>query len=377
MEDYGFSPSDIKKWNLNNENSVSKRLTELIVTNKVKKVRQNIQSDKQIVKTSNTAALSRVNKNEKFETIYFDKPIVVKALRLHSFKEVADRPVMTIAEFQPIFSKKKIPYKNTSLAELKHTRMAPSIHMNYGSPKAQAYYTEMSIKQSTAGSFFMTLGFDSGYFGLQEQKNGRKVVIFSVWDKFRGDDPKSVPDEKKVKVLYQNPDMARVGRFGGEGTGGQSFFEYDWQKGVKYRFYLSMKANGERNEYTAHFYLPEKKEWMKLVTFSTIAESAHLSRLHHFVEDFRRDFQSSKEVREAVYSNTYYREEKGEWKIPSQVRFTKDSNSQMNIDCLVNAETRHLITGGKTANVNVPLWHSTKIAPTRNDSVLTDLPVEK
>lgn len=64
LEDYGFSPSDIKKWNLNNENSVSKRLTELIVTNKVKKVRQNIQSDKQIVKTSNTAALSRVNQNE-------------------------------------------------------------------------------------------------------------------------------------------------------------------------------------------------------------------------------------------------------------------------------------------------------------------------
>ena len=43
--------------------------------------------------------------------------------------------------------------------------------------------------------------------------NGKKVVLFSVWDPGDQNDPKSVQDDQRVKLLHQGEGV-RIGRFG-------------------------------------------------------------------------------------------------------------------------------------------------------------------
>jgi hypothetical protein len=138
-----------------------------------------------------------------------------------------------------------------SVANAEAIRAARSVHLSYAAPKAEWYYNEVTVEKSVPGSYFMVCGFRHGYFGIQEQANGRKVVLFSVWDPTRGDNPNQVPEKDRVEVLYHADDvLAR--RFGGEGTGGQSFFEYPWKVGETYRF--AVHAGEEDME--APCYLP-------------------------------------------------------------------------------------------------------------------------
>ncbi len=97
-----------------------------------------------------------------------------------------------------------------------------SVHLGFSGKDTLAFYNEVTPHTSAPGTFFMACGWNTGYFGLQELADGKKLVIFSVWDNARGDDPNAVEEDVKVKLLHQDP-AVRVGRFGGEGTGGQSF----------------------------------------------------------------------------------------------------------------------------------------------------------
>ena len=131
-----------------------------------------------------------------------------------------------------------------------------------------------------------------GYFGIQEQGQGRKVVLFSVWDPDQGNNPNQVPEKERVEVLYHAEDvLAR--RFGGEGTGGQSFFEYPWKVGTTYRFLVKAVTAENKTSFAGYFYLPEKKSWKHLVTFRTITGGTRLESPHSFIEDFRRDGRST------------------------------------------------------------------------------------
>jgi hypothetical protein len=44
----------------------------------------------------------------------------------------------------------------------------------------------MAVGNSVPGSYFMAVGWNTGYFGIQEVSADRKVVIFSVWDPTKG-----------------------------------------------------------------------------------------------------------------------------------------------------------------------------------------------
>ena len=93
-------------------------------------------------------------------------------------------------------------------------------------------------------------------------------MIFSVWDPTKGDAANAVPVEQRVEVLHQGDDV-EVKRFGGEGTGGQSFFAYDWKLGQTYRFLVKATVTEGKSEYAGYFYLPESSAWKHLVTFRT------------------------------------------------------------------------------------------------------------
>ena len=103
-------------------------------------------------------------------------------------------------------------------AEAKAPRAARSVHLAYAAPPSLEFYNEVTVRQSTPGSYFMVCGFANGYFGIQEKGDGKKVGLFSVWDPTVGNDPKKVA-EKRVEVLFAGEGVA-IQRFGGEGTGG-------------------------------------------------------------------------------------------------------------------------------------------------------------
>jgi hypothetical protein len=225
-----------------------------------------------------------------------------------------------------------------------------SVHLGYPAAEGVAFYTEVAVEKSADGTYFMAAGWSKGYFGIQELASGKKLVLFSVWDPTAGDDPKKVDASKRVKTLHQGQGV-RVRRFGGEGTGGQSFFDYDWKVGTTYRFLVTAKPDGDRRTaYGGYFYLPQEKQWKHLVTFSTITGGALLKGYYSFVEDFRRNRVSATKPRRATFGNGWVKPAKGDWVALDRARFTADSNPVLNIDAGAAGGRFFLATGGDTAN---------------------------
>lgn len=224
-----------------------------------------------------------------------------------------------------------------------------SVHLQYPAPEGTAFYNELTIERSADGTYFCACGINQGYYGAQELANGKKLLIFSVWDPGNQDDPNSVKEEQRVKLLAKD-EHVRVGRFGNEGTGGQSFLDYDWKLHEKYRFLVTAKVDGDRTVYAAYFYPPEAKKWRHLVSFSTIARGKALGGYYSFIEDFRRNRVSLTKERRAFFGNGWVRGLDGRWVGLTRAQFTADTNPATNIDAGVQGDRFYLATGGSTKN---------------------------
>ncbi len=253
-----------------------------------------------------------------------------------------------------------------------------SVHLGYTADAGTAFYVEATVRESAPGTYFCACGFNSGYFGIQELADGKKLALFSVWDPTAGDDPKTVPEEKRVKTLHKGEGV-RIGRFGGEGTGGQLFFDFDWKVGDTYKFLVTAAPDGaDRTAFAGYLYLPAKEEWKHLVTFSTLAKQKQLGGYYSFVEDFRRNKVSATLARTAEYGNVWTRSAKGEWTPTVEARFTGDSNPVLNIDAgLTKAKDRFfLATGGATENVTTQLKEKIALPKEAKPELPKGLPVK-
>ncbi len=255
-----------------------------------------------------------------------------------------------------------------------------SVHLGYTAEAGTAFYVEATVRASAPGTYFCAVGFNSGYFGIQELASGKKLALFSVWDPTAGDDPKTVPEEKRVKNLSKGEGV-RVGRFGGEGTGGQSFFDFDWKAGDTYRFLVTCEPDGkDRVAFAGHLYLPAKKEWLHMITFSTLTEKKTLGGYYSFVEDFKRDKVSTTKTRTAEYGNAWVKTAKsGEWKPVTEARFTADANPVLNVDAgLTKAGDRFFLsTGGDIENKTVKLRDKMTLPKDAMPELPKDLPKGK
>jgi hypothetical protein len=65
-----------------------------------------------------------------------------------------------------------------------------------------------------------------------------------------------VPDEQRVEVLHQDDDV-RIKRFGGEGTGGQCMWPFEWSLKETYRFCLRAVVEGDKTAYAG--FLPSAR----------------------------------------------------------------------------------------------------------------------
>jgi hypothetical protein len=227
-------------------------------------------------------------------------------------------------------------------------RAARSVHLRYVGAPSVVFYNELTVEESAPGSYFVACGFRHGYFGIQEFGPDRnKVVLFSVWDPGARNDPASVPGNQRVRATYNAADVV-VRRFGGEGTGGQSFFYYDWKIGQTYKFMVRATTQGDKTSFAAWFFLNETKVWKHLATFRTITGGTLLSGFYSFIEDFRRDGKSLRERRAARFGNGWARAADGVWTALSEARLTADRTPVDNFDGGVRDDDFFLATGGDT-----------------------------
>ncbi len=231
---------------------------------------------------------------------------------------------------------------------MKPPRAARSVHLGWQAPDAELFYLEATVEKSTAGSYFMACGWNTGYFGIQELGNGKKVIIFSVWDPTKGDTANAVPMEKRVELLHQGEGV-RIKRFGGEGTGGQSMADFDWAIGQTNRFIVRGQPDGTKTAYSGHVFDSVTKRWRHLVTFRTESNGSPLKGLYSFVEDFRRDTRSVGDNRRASFGNGWIRTTQGAWLPLTKARFTASGaewESKDNIDAGPTGDRFYLSTGG-------------------------------
>src|SRR5437660_5957592 len=229
-------------------------------------------------------------------------------------------------------------------------RAARSVHLSYPAPEAVLFYNEVIVDQSVNGSYFMACGWNTGYFGIQQLGNpDDKVVLFSVWDAAKGDDPNVVKADDRVEVLYEGEGV-RIKRFGGEGTGGQCMWKHNWQIGETNQFLVGAKLEGQTTSYTAWFKQASLPQWKKLATFRIPHGAGPLRGYYSFIEDFRRDQKSVNEVRRARFGNGWVKTAEGSWQPLNKARFTASNaewESRENIDAGTSNGWFLLATGGE------------------------------
>ncbi|RWY46196.1 DUF3472 domain-containing protein [Mucilaginibacter gilvus] len=215
-------------------------------------------------------------------------------------------------------------------------RRGPSVHLRYDIPgeikkEVKWFYNEISVppKMDVVGSYFMADGFSGGYFGMQVNSPTERRLLFSVWSPFTTDDPKSIPDSLKVKLLKKGSTV-HGGEFGDEGSGGQSYMLYPWQAGKTYAFLLRAEPDkaSKHTTYTAWFNDVAAGKWLLVASFSRPQTNAYLTSLYSFVENFEPD--SGNQVRLANFKNQWLGDSNNNWHETTGATYTGDATAKAN-----------------------------------------------
>lgn len=197
------------------------------------------------------------------------------------------------------------------------SRRGPSCHLGYTLPGGdkEYFYSELTVPEGEdkTGSYFMANGFGEGYFGIQVNSAAERRVLFSVWDPSGGQ-----------TTLVRKGDNVTAGRFGGEGTGGQSYLLFNWKAGTTYKFLTHGKPDGAGSTiYTSWFFAPEAGNWQLIASWKRPATSTYLTNFHGFLENF---YPTSGHLgRKAWWSNQWVRMADGNWSEITGFRFTVDA----------------------------------------------------
>jgi hypothetical protein len=210
---------------------------------------------------------------------------------------------LSYAESSRDLRHQQIRKKLKETAHLQYNYFAPSVHIRYQHPDPKesylAYYNEIRVEQSVRHTYFCTIGFDVGYFGIQDHGSG-PLALFSVWDKGGGlDDSSKVDESNRTRVLFTNT-KATSSRFGGEGSGAKTMMPFPWEIGRTYAFLVLLTPLDEGTIYTA--WISEKgKEWQKIAAYETVMTKNELRGFYSFIEDYVRNGETGQKARLAFY----------------------------------------------------------------------------
>lgn len=223
----------------------------------------------------------------------------------------------------------KLDYVKTSEGGMFYWgRRGPSVHLRYDVPrdaKLKYAYSEITVPvgQDPIGSYFMANGFREGYFGIQVNSATERRILFSVWSPFRTDNPSDIPADQRIENLGHGAGVY-VGKFGNEGSGGQSYLVFPWEAGVTYRFLTEVQPDGKGSTmYTSWFSEKRSDTWRLIASFRRPKTDTHLSGFHSFLESFSPNLGYI--GRGALYGNTWVADLEGNWHECTKARFSVDA----------------------------------------------------
>jgi hypothetical protein len=160
---------------------------------------------------------------------------------------------------------------------------------------------------------------------MQVNSDQERRILFSVWSPFKTDDPKSIPDSHKIKILKKGNNV-KTGEFGNEGSGGQSYLRYNWIAGNTYKFLLHGAPQKDNSTtYTAYFFAPELGQWQLIASFNRPQTNTYLKRFYSFLENFipvQGDL-----TRKVLFNNQWVCDEKANWIELNSAKFTIDNTA--------------------------------------------------
>ncbi len=212
-------------------------------------------------------------------------------------------------------------------------RRGPSVHLKYQMPDEsedyQWFYSEILVPKDsdTIGSYYMANGFNGGYFGIQVNSDTERRVLFSIWSPFSTDNPEDIPPEYRVTTL-KHGDNVQIGKFGNEGSGGQSFLRYNWEVDTHYGFLtkISPVKGTDSTDFTAYFYDPKIQQWQLIASFRRPKTSTYHNNIYSFLENFIPG--SGQFERSAIYTNQWVKPVAGEWQEITNAQFTYDATAR-------------------------------------------------
>jgi hypothetical protein len=270
-------------------------------------------------------------------------------------KNKSNFPSISKLTINSSIAKDKIAFVQNDEGDFYHWgRRGPSVHLSYQLPadkNIEWYYNEVTVPkgQDIIGSYYMANGFGEGYFGIQVNSDKERRVLFSVWSPFVTDDPTTIPDSKKIKLLKKGEGVT-TGEFGNEGSGGQSYLKYNWIAGNAYKFLLrGIPQNDNSTTYTAYFFAPELNKWQLIASFNRPDTSTYLKRFHSFLENFSPE--QGNKSREVLFNNQWYCDDTGNWTEINSAKFTTDNTGTIGYRMdysggLLNNESFYLKNGG-------------------------------
>lgn len=215
-------------------------------------------------------------------------------------------------------------------------RRGPSVHLGYTLPNepTEWFYSEVKVPKEgeVMHSYYMAAGFGEGYFGMQYNSPTERRILFSVWSPFDTQDPKSIPDEDKIRMLKRGEGV-HIGEFGNEGSGGQSFLRYPWKADETYRFLMHIRPDEEGNTvYTAYFFATEENQWKLIASFLRPKTNTWYTHAHSFLENFSPN--QGYLTRKVNFMNQWAVGKDGVWREVTKAGFTHDAtaNARVRLD---------------------------------------------
>ncbi|ANQ48837.1 DUF3472 domain-containing protein [Flammeovirga sp. MY04] len=213
-------------------------------------------------------------------------------------------------------------------------KRGPSTHWKYVLPyeakdkDIKWYYSEIEVPQGqdVIGSYYMANGFGQGYFGIQVNSEKERRILFSVWSPFETDNPDYVPDGQKIKLLGKGKHVY-TGKFGNEGSGGQSYLVYPWKAAKTYGFLLKGEPIDEdHTQFSAYFHDQEKGEWLFIASFSRPKTHTYLTNFYSFLENFIPS--QGNKSRMAFYKNQWVMDKDNKWYEVTDAEFSADATAR-------------------------------------------------
>lgn len=213
-----------------------------------------------------------------------------------------------------------------------YNRRGPYGCLFYNFPTKDDYewfYNEVVVPdgQDTEGIYFQFAGSSASYMGIQRLAGNKGKVLFSVWSSYVTDDPNQIPADYTVTVLRKGENVTAQ-NFGGEGSGMQSWLDWDWKTEKTYKALVRIHPNGDNTTDFTGYFGDENGNWHLMAEFRRPKHDLWYKDPYAFVEVF--DPKSGHITRSAYFTNTWGRTKDGQWHEVLNTQFHDGTNFTIN-----------------------------------------------